>query len=75
MLLSSGSCSACLGATLPPCSPELRELEKQAKRPQMGPGPALEAQFSGLNELAFEALPFILFAAQALQPQHHIFGV
>lgn len=32
----------------------------------MEPGPALEAQFSGLNGLAFEALPFILFAAQAL---------
>lgn len=75
MPLSCGSCSACWGATLPPCSPELRELKRQAKRPQMESRPALEAQFSGVNGLAFEALPFILFAAQALQPQHHIFGV
>lgn len=75
MLLSCGSCSACSGTTLSPCSPELRGLKWQAKKRQMEPGPASETQFSGLNRPAFEALPFILFVSQALQLQHHIFGV
>jgi len=72
--LTRGSCSACSGATLPPRSPQLRGWGKQVKGPpvkQVKRGPPSEEQFPGLYGSAFEALPFIPLAPQALQPRHH----